>query len=115
MAYITKEELLRMLIKDPSWVIHYHRDRVKQLLPELTKAYILTETIEEGLIKELRQKSREIDQNPLSIKGENWLLIERYVRRYPYDWAMVFKRGEELLEISVPEEAWRAFDIEQGD
>lgn len=32
------------------------------------------------------------------------------VSHYPSDWRLVFKRGDETLEVSVPEEVWRAFD-----
>lgn len=39
-----------------------------------------------------------------------WTLVERYVADYPHDWRMVFKQGDEVLEVSVPEEVWRAFD-----
>jgi hypothetical protein len=41
---------------------------------------------------------------------ESWMLVERYCERYPSDWRLVFKRGDEVLEVSVPEEVWRAFD-----
>lgn len=111
MAHISKEELLQLLITDPNWCIHYHRDKVKQLLPALTKAYVLTTTIEKGLLKELREKSKEDNQKPVSIKDENWILVERYVRRYPYDWVLIFKQNNELIEISVSEDIWRSFDV----
>lgn len=42
--------------------------------------------------------------------AESWRLVERYCERYPSDWRLVFKRGDEVLEVSVPEEVWRAFD-----
>ena len=39
-----------------------------------------------------------------------WSLIERWCERYPHDWRLLFRRGDEVLEVSVPEEVWRAFD-----
>lgn len=39
-----------------------------------------------------------------------WMLVERYVEHYPDDWRLVFRRGEEILEVTVPEDVWRAFD-----
>ena len=44
-----------------------------------------------------------------------WLLVERYCERYPSDWRLVFKRGGEVLEVSVPEDVWRAFDAALGE
>ena len=40
---------------------------------------------------------------------QTWRLVERYVANYPDDWRCVFRRGNELIEISVPEDVWRAF------
>ena len=39
-----------------------------------------------------------------------WMLVERYVEHYPDDWRLVFRRGDMTMEVSVPEEVWRAFD-----
>lgn len=39
-----------------------------------------------------------------------WMLVERYVKHYPTGWQLVFRRGDEVLEVSVDEEVWRAFD-----
>lgn len=41
---------------------------------------------------------------------ESWRLVERYCERYPSDWRLVFRRDDEVLEVQVPEEVWRAFD-----
>lgn len=41
---------------------------------------------------------------------EQWRLAERYVERYPDDWRLLFRRGDEVLEVAVPEDVWRAFD-----
>lgn len=42
-----------------------------------------------------------------------WCLVERYVAHYPGDWRLVFRRGEAVIDVPVPEEVWRAFDREQ--
>ena len=44
-------------------------------------------------------------------RSESWVLVERYVAHYPHDWRLVFRRGNEQLEVPVPEEVWRAFDV----
>lgn len=46
----------------------------------------------------------------LAARSESWVLVERYVERYPHDWRLVFRRDETTLDVSVPEEVWRAFD-----
>lgn len=43
-------------------------------------------------------------------RSENWMLVERYVEHYPDDWRLVFCRGDQVLEVTVPEAVWRAFD-----
>lgn len=53
----------------------------------------------------------EIRTDRFSFSDEGWLLIERYVNPYPYTWFLVFKRGETILKIQVPERIWRAFDL----
>lgn len=115
MAHIDENRLLEKLIEDPNWCLFYHRDQVRQLLPSMTKAFVLVNTIEAGLIKKLREKSAQIEESPRIIANEGWILAERYVRRYPYNWVLIFKRKEEVLEISVPEEVWRAFDGIPGE
>lgn len=52
------------------------------------------------------------DATNLSFKNENWILIERYVAKYPSDWRLVFKKGDTslVIDVQVPEEVWRAFD-----
>lgn len=40
---------------------------------------------------------------------EQWRLVERYVERFPDDWRLLFRRGDEVLEVTVPEDVWRAF------
>lgn len=58
MAYnITDDELLKLMISDPSWCMFYQREKVKQLLPTLAKAHILVTTIEEQ-IKEKVEATR---------------------------------------------------------
>lgn len=47
--------------------------------------------------------------HPLS-EAEQWRLVERYVKHYPDDWRLVFRRGDTVLEVTVPEDVWRAFD-----
>jgi hypothetical protein len=55
-------------------------------------------------------RSRGSLSRDLAARSESWRLVERYVERYPDDWRLVFRRGDEVLEVSVPEEVWRAFD-----
>lgn len=44
-------------------------------------------------------------------KTQPWHLVERYVESYVAgDFRCIFRRGDEVLEVSVPEEVWRAFD-----
>jgi hypothetical protein len=43
-------------------------------------------------------------------RAEKWELVERWVEHYPDDWRLLFKRGQETLEVQVPEDVWRAFD-----
>lgn len=47
----------------------------------------------------------------LGHSNEGWVLVERYVNTFnPPDFRLVFKREDVILQITVPEEAWRAFD-----
>lgn len=41
-----------------------------------------------------------------------WTLVERYCEHFPDDWRLIFNRAdtEQTIEVSVPEEVWRAFD-----
>jgi hypothetical protein len=55
MADIEDEIFLRWLIKDPSWCLFYHRDRVRQLLPVLAESHILVTGIKEELTKQLQE------------------------------------------------------------
>jgi hypothetical protein len=43
-------------------------------------------------------------------RAEKWELIERWCEHYPDDWRLLFQRDRETLEVSVPEDVWRAFD-----
>lgn len=47
---------------------------------------------------------------PVPVGDETWRLVEREVEHYPDNWRLVFKRGGEIREVSVPEAVWRAFD-----
>lgn len=42
---------------------------------------------------------------------ESWRLVERYTESWPDDWRLVFRRGDDVVELSVTEEQWRAFDL----
>jgi hypothetical protein len=54
----------------------------------------------------------------VEVEWRPWVLIERYVESYPDDFRLVFRRirnveadsDPQVLEVSVPEEVWRAFD-----
>jgi hypothetical protein len=50
--------------------------------------------------------------NPvLAHSNENWVLVERYVTTFnPPNFLLVFKRGETVLEMTVPQDVWYAFD-----
>jgi hypothetical protein len=52
-----------------------------------------------------------VSSHDATSRKESWVLVERYVARYPHDWRLVFKRDDEVLEVAVPEEVWRAFDL----
>ena len=50
MAYnLSQEELLRRMISDPSWVMFYHREKVKRMLPTLARAYMLVSEVQKEL------------------------------------------------------------------
>src|SRR4051794_19771206 len=51
-------------------------------------------------------------RNPvLAHSNEYWVLIERYVNTYsPPDFRLVFRRDQTILNVTVPEDVWRAFD-----
>lgn len=50
----------------------------------------------------------EARNRPSDVAG--WVLVERWCEHYPDDWRLLFKRDETTLEVSVPEDVWRAFD-----
>lgn len=56
MAYnVSDERLLELLIKEPSYCLFYHRDRVTKILPSLAKAYILISDLQKELEEKLNR------------------------------------------------------------
>jgi hypothetical protein len=50
----------------------------------------------------------EASHRPSDVKG--WELVERWCEHFPDDWRLLFERDGTTLEVSVPEDVWRAFD-----
>jgi hypothetical protein len=46
----------------------------------------------------------------LSYTNEGWVLVERYVKKFPDDFRLVFKKSDRVLELQVPKEIWYAFE-----
>jgi hypothetical protein len=47
---ISDEKLLELMITDPSYCLFYHREKVRQLLPSLARAYKLVSEVQKELI-----------------------------------------------------------------
>ena len=47
---ISDEKLLELMVTDPSYCLFYHREKVRQLLPSLSRAYTLVNELQKELI-----------------------------------------------------------------
>ena len=72
MAYnISDEQLVELMVKEPSYCLFYYRTRVRELLPDLAGAYLLVGNVQKNLIKSLEQAEEIVDnRNPECVA--NW-------------------------------------------
>lgn len=60
MAYnISDEELAKLVIKEPSYCLFYHREHLRQLLPSMAQAYLLIGELQKELTKKLQSEEIE--------------------------------------------------------
>jgi esterase/lipase superfamily enzyme len=87
------------------------KETVERLLADYHDDHNWAQWAAQELQKALHEDETKRPNPVLAHSNENWLLVERYVNTFnPPDFRLVFKREQTVLEIPVPEEAWRAFD-----
>jgi hypothetical protein len=56
-----------------------------------------------------REALSRVSRSEPAPSNDNWRLVERYGNATE-GWHLVFRRGEQVIDFDVHEDAWRAFD-----